>query len=295
LIIRRAANLIGVSSGVVYTLEAQVLVPRAWWNLGPWMSKVRFPLGEGIPGIVARDGEARAVREAFKRGAEDYVLKQELDTISLFDVIGSAIERRRQKEEILQAQAQLRQLAERDGLTGLFNHRYLLEVLEKEFTRAKRYGRPFSLLMIDLDGFKSINDTCGHLKGDRVLKQVARLIEKTTRSVDIIARYGGDEFVVLLPETPPRQAITIGERIVRDLKRHPFHDEGKNYPLSASVGIAAYSPSAATAGALLKEADEALYAAKRNGRSQVIFLKSIRSTEKPRKEAGLAATRALTS
>jgi two-component system cell cycle response regulator len=221
--------------------------------------------------VLTRDGEARTAREAFQKGIDDYLLKEELATISFFDVIGNVIEKRREKEEQAKREFLLREQAERDGLTGLYNHRYFLEALEREFARSRRYRRPLSLMMLDLDGFKSINDACGHQQGDQVLKGIARLLLQSVRFVDLAARYGGDEFVVLLPETELRQAARAGKRILEEIHRNPFLFEDKIFPLSASIGIASYRPDQVRAGCLLKEADQALYEAKRRGRNRVII------------------------
>jgi len=222
--------------------------------------------------LLTHDDGARVVREAFKRGVDDYLLKEELETISFFDVIGNIIEKKRKKAEEAAHEIRLREQAERDGLTGLFNHRYLLDAIEREFARAKRYRRSFSLLMLDLDGFKAINDACGHPQGDQVLLQISRLLIQTVRFVDIVARYGGDEFVIILPETEIREAAKLGERILKEIQKRPFLHEQKIFPLSASVGVAGYQTSQISAGTLLKQADQALYQAKRKGRARVVTL-----------------------
>jgi two-component system cell cycle response regulator len=233
---------------------------------------------ENLPVIVlTHDGEARIAREAFQRGVDDYLLKAELETTSLFDVFSNAIEKRHQREEKKSQELLLRELAERDGLTGLYNHRYFVDMLEREFARARRYHRPLSLVMVDLDGFKAINDACGHPQGDLVLKQISRLLLQTLRFVDVVARYGGDEFVLVLPETEVRQAMKLAGRILEEIRQNPFFNsqDGKTFPLSASIGVACYRPQHSSAGHLLKEADRALYEAKKKGRDQVV------STETP--------------
>ncbi len=224
-----------------------------------------------IPVIVlTRHDEARVAREAFQRGVDDYLLKEELEAISIFDVIGDVIEKRRQKEELVRREVLLKEQAERDGLTGLYNHRYFLDAIEKEFSRARRYRRPLSLIMIDLDGFKMINDTCGHPAGDQVLQKVSHLILQTVRFVDIVARYGGDEFSILVPETGLKDASKLAERIVREIHQNPFLFENRVFPLAASAGVACYRPDQRWTGTLLKEADQALYEAKKRGRNRVI-------------------------
>lgn len=231
--------------------------------------------------VVTHEGEARLAREAFRRGVDDFILKEELAAISLFDVVGNLIEKKRGREEQREREDRLREQAERDGLTGLYNHRFFVDALEREFARARRYHRQFSLLMLDLDGFKSINDTCGHPQGDQVLRQTAQLLLQTVRFVDVVARYGGDEFVILLPETDLRTASRLAERIIDEVRRNPFLYEDKVYPVSASLGVACYHPDQASAGTLLKEADRALYDAKRKGRNRVSTAASRQSVPRP--------------
>ncbi len=234
-----------------------------------------------IPVIVlTRETEARVARDAFQRGVDDYLLKEELSAVSLFDVIGSVIEKRRMRDEQCRREDILREQAERDGLTGLYNHRFFIDALEREFARAHRYHRPLALLMIDLDGFKSVNDACGHPQGDLLLQKVGRIIQQTVRFVDIVARYGGDEFAILLPETELRQAGRLGERLILEVHQSPFLFDDKCFPISASAGVAVYHPGQSAAGLLLKEADRALYEAKRKGRNRVVLSQTASRTSR---------------
>ena len=223
--------------------------------------------------VIAKECGIEVVREAFKMGVDDYILKEELDTVALFHIIGTALEKRKSRDELLEAQKKLKELAERDGLTNLYNHRWFLETLEREFARCRRYWRPLSLLMVDLDGFKLINDSCGHPKGDLVLKNIASMLQETVRSVDSTARYGGDEFAILLPETDAKSAYRLGERILKKIKSTPFCDNNEVFPLSASIGVGSFHPTLTSAGLLLKEADQSLYQAKKEGRGMVAYLK----------------------
>jgi two-component system cell cycle response regulator len=219
--------------------------------------------------LLTRNSQIQTAREAFRRGAADYLLKEELKAISLIDLITSVIARFTLSQEVVKDQERWRDEAARDGLTGLFNDRFLIQVAEKELARVRRYGHPLSLLMIDLDGFKAINDNCGHLKGDQILKSVANLLQQSVRSVDAVARYGGDEFAILLPETDQEHAILIGERILHEVRRHPYLDQNRFYPLSASLGIASTEAGITRSLDLIEQADRALYDAKRSGRNRV--------------------------
>lgn len=159
-----------------------------------------------------------------------------------------------------------RKLADRDPLTGFFNHRFLHERLGEEVVRAQRARRPLSVLMLDLDDFKLVNDTFGHLFGDRVLTFAAELIRSSLRLSDVGARYGGDEFAVILPETDADDARHTAERIVEAFRDHPFVGEQRGpVPIAASIGVATYPADGRTATELIAAADAALYAVKRAG------------------------------
>ena len=156
-----------------------------------------------------------------------------------------------------------RALADRDPLTGFFNHRYLHERLGEEILRAQRSGAPLALLMIDLDDFKLVNDTLGHLFGDEVLRWSAEQIRAALRGSDVAARYGGDEFAVILPDTPADGAREVGERIVAALRDHSYQAEGRGpVPVGASVGVASFPADGRSAQALIAGADAALYRVK---------------------------------
>lgn len=161
-------------------------------------------------------------------------------------------------------------LARTDPLTGCANRRTLLEKLHSEIERARRYGLALSVLMIDLDHFKRVNDTRGHLTGDDVLRQVAQLLRSVMRSVDVVARYGGEEFVVVLPETAAPGALSFAERVCEQVADHDFAAGGDPLSVTVSVGAATTDSGAEVdADDLLARADAALYRAKRDGRNLV--------------------------
>lgn len=159
-----------------------------------------------------------------------------------------------------------RDLADRDPLTGFFNHRYLHERLSEEIVRSVRYRKQFSVLMLDLDDFKLVNDTFGHIYGDRVLAHVAERIRSTLRASDVGGRYGGDEFAVILPETGRDEAVRVAERILEALRAAPFGTEGRRpFPVGASIGISTHPVDGRTATDLISVADIGLYDAKGAG------------------------------
>jgi diguanylate cyclase (GGDEF)-like protein len=160
----------------------------------------------------------------------------------------------------------LRRVADVDQLTGVANHRHLQERLAQEVARASRTGRPLTLLMIDLDGFKAVNDRYGHADGDRVLRDVAAALKVAVRANDIVARYGGDEFVVLMPDTAEGMARTVAGRVVEGVRgrTHQLTD-GTEIRLSASAGLAVHPEDGRTPAALLRAADASMYAVKRAG------------------------------
>jgi len=170
--------------------------------------------------------------------------------------------------------AQMEEMAVRDGLTGLFNHRYFQERLEDEIAKAERYNKDLSLVLLDVDHFKKLNDQYGHPEGDRVLKTVTRLILETVRNrVDTVARYGGEEFIVILPETDANAAYESAERIRKRIESHLFEDgKGGVYRVTVSLGTASYPFDARTAAKLIHGADTALYASKNGGRNRVTRL-----------------------
>ena len=159
-----------------------------------------------------------------------------------------------------------------DDLTGLYNSRYLKQVLHRESKRASRSGRPLSLLFIDLDGFKYVNDNHGHLSGSRALVEAASVMRGCARETDIVARFGGDEFAVVLPDTGSEGAVAVGERYRERLSAHPFlGTEGLDIHLTASVGVATLPDMAGSAEELIKAADTAMYRVKDRGKNGVLL------------------------
>jgi diguanylate cyclase (GGDEF)-like protein len=155
-----------------------------------------------------------------------------------------------------------------DDLTHLYNSRYLNSVLRRETKRASRSGRPLSLLFIDLDGFKSINDTHGHLFGSRALVEAAAVIRGSARETDVVARFGGDEFALVLPDTGGEGAFSVGERIRERIAAHTFlAGDGLAIRLTVSVGVATLPDAANSAEELMMAADKAMYVVKDSGKN----------------------------
>jgi len=155
-----------------------------------------------------------------------------------------------------------------DGLTQIHNKRYLFEALEKELIRARRYDRQLSLLIFDIDYFKNINDQYGHLAGDHVLRELARIVQERIRRDEVFARYGGEEFVIVLPETPLAGGVALAENLRGRVETHPFAFQGERIPVTISVGCAMLAEEKAAAD-LIQRADDKLYEAKRGGRNRV--------------------------
>jgi diguanylate cyclase (GGDEF)-like protein len=178
------------------------------------------------------------------------------------------------------AKARLEEMARTDAGTGLPNRRAFFEDLAGEFQRSQRYGRPLSLLMLDLDRFKRVNDLYGHQFGDRVLAETALTLRRQLRVSDLVARYGGEEFVVVLPETSPRDAALVAEKLRAAVEAQVL-DENESAAVRAtvSIGVASLpSPGVTSDTELLRRADEALYAAKRGGRNRVEVARSTPSS-----------------
>ena len=205
--------------------------------------------------------------EAMKAGAADYLIKSQVNT----DLIERSIRHALQRSSVFET---LRNMASHDELTGLYNRRAMDGLLKEEAERYHRYGRPVALVMLDVDYFKAINDSYGHLIGDDVLRWLARLVQETARTVDLPARYGGEELAVILPEMNSEQALKMAERLRRRVAAHPFSfnygGQPCHVPVTISLGVAALPADALSADNLMAAADRGLYAAKRAGRNRSV-------------------------
>jgi diguanylate cyclase (GGDEF)-like protein len=175
------------------------------------------------------------------------------------------------EKELLEVNERLRHMSQTDGLTGLDNRRHLNDRLDEMFQHAQRLNEPFSVVMCDLDKFKSVNDTHGHQAGDEVLKQLARILKEEAREIDRVGRYGGEEFMLLLPGTVLDAAVTFAERVRKRIEAHTFTFDAVTLQRTASFGVSGWPhPKIERSDALVRTADDALYVAKEAGRNRVI-------------------------
>ena len=218
--------------------------------------------------VITGRSDPEVDQAALMAGATDFLIKGKIDGQLLERSIRYALERNRLLKHI-------RDLAVRDALTGLYNLRELNRFLDYEIIKSKRYNHPFSLLMIDVDHFKGVNDLYGHRVGDGILHQVAQALLSNVRGCDMPARYGGDEFTIVLPETPGRQGWQGGERLRKVVEALPIQVTNKtgaaeNINITISIGVAEFPYDANTADLLVEYADQALYQAKRQGCNRVV-------------------------
>lgn len=209
-----------------------------------------------------------------KAGADDYLAKPyneiELNARIYASLRTKALqdELKKKNRELEEVLTELKTLSITDPLTEISNRRHFWSILENEFARSVRFKTPISCLMIDADHFKNINDEYGHLTGDMVLKEIAKIIKNCLRKVDTAARWGGEEFIVLLPETDKEHALNAASRILSEISGHTF--AGIQRKITISIGIASLpGPAIDTPEKLIEVSDSALYAAKANGRNRV--------------------------
>jgi two-component system cell cycle response regulator len=220
--------------------------------------------------LVEPEDTARMLR-ALDIGVNDYLIRP-IDKNELKARVRTQIRKRRFAERLRANVAQSMELAVTDALTGLYNRRYMESHLGTLVNYAAHRGKAISLLVIDIDFFKAVNDTHGHDVGDQVLKEFSRRIRKNIRGIDMACRLGGEEFVLVMPETNMAEAYVIGERLRVAISGQDFSvaDIAESLTITVSIGIAALEGADDSADALLKRADKALYRAKRDGRNRVV-------------------------
>lgn len=208
--------------------------------------------------------------EGLKIGADDYVCKP-FDERELIARVEAMLRIKRLHDDVAEARAKLERLSIHDELTGLYNYRYLHSRMSEEFKRAERYHEPLAALVVDIDELEAHNQAGGRARGDAVIRTVADALRRSVREVDVVARFGGDEFLALLPSTHFAGAVTVAERLFRDVAEHAVAtEEGTSVPIELSAGIALYpSRDVRTKDQLVRAADEALLNAKREGKNRV--------------------------
>ena len=220
-------------------------------------------LSERLPIIVLTGIDNDEVGEqSIQQGAQEYLAKNELNGRLLSRVIKYAIKRK-------QMDLKLEKLAITDPLTELYNRRYFFERGWNEYVRARRYEHALAVVMMDIDYFKKVNDVYGHICGDKVLVNVAALLKKTVRGIDLVSRFGGEEFIVLIPETELKGVQLLAERMRLEVADTPIEHNGKSFHISISIGVAMIDANNGDFESMINQADIALYKAKDKGRNRV--------------------------
>jgi diguanylate cyclase (GGDEF)-like protein len=247
---------------ILFTVLAMVLGGYIIWDLGRTVARMAQMLAheERIDKLESRRDEVGTLMQSFARMLE--TIEQQAAEINSFATRLDAA-----YKELESTNAKLKETSFKDDVTGLYNRRFFSIRLEEEMQRHRRFNHPVSVVLLDLDGFKAVNDELGHAVGDETLRDVAQILMKHSRGINVVARWGGDEFSVLLVETSKAGARLYADRIRQVISSFPF-SHGKR--LTASFGIASLpDDEASTSEDLVRAADEALYAAKRAGKNRV--------------------------
>ncbi|MER9398020.1 PleD family two-component system response regulator [Mesorhizobium sp. M0615] len=221
--------------------------------------------------LIADEGEEGRIIRGLELGINDYLMRP-IDQQELTARLRTQVRRKRYNDQLRASVAQTIEMAVTDALTGLHNRRYLDSHLQTLFDRAVARRRPLSVMITDLDRFKTVNDSHGHDGGDDVLREFARRLRKNVRGIDLACRFGGEEFVVVMPDTDGAVAEKVAERIRAEIAQLPFAigPEGKAIEVTVSVGVSSVLKGTDTVATLMKRADVALYEAKSGGRNRVV-------------------------
>jgi len=218
--------------------------------------------------LTGRDDRDLKIR-GLEQGASDYITKP-FDADELVARVRVHLKIKNLQDDLKRTNDLLLELSNTDHLTGLFNRRYLMAVLGKEVQRSLRKGGDLSLIILDIDHFKKVNDAYGHLQGDIALQKVALLLQKELRAYDTAARYGGEEFIAVLPDTALEEASFVADRVRTSVHSNRFSGALSKLSLTVSIGVARFpSPGCTTVDSFIKLADDALYRAKAKGRNRV--------------------------
>lgn len=222
--------------------------------------------------VVSELEQEEKVIRALDMGVNDYI-RRPIDRNEMLARVRTQVQRKRYNVQLRDSVQQTIEMAVTDGLTGLNNRRYLDTHLSEMMTKAKSRDKPLSIVMCDIDHFKKVNDTHGHDVGDEVIREFARRIKKNIRNIDLACRYGGEEFVIVMPDTDMALARVVAERIRNEVSMHPFivEEGAKQLAVTVSLGVSSRQAETDTGDILVKRADNALYEAKRAGRNTVMF------------------------
>jgi two-component system cell cycle response regulator len=226
--------------------------------------------------VTGRGGKNHMV-DGLTAGADDYLTKP-VDPDELHARFNTARRILELQEQLLDTQRLLHEQATRDSLTGLWNRAMILETLQRELNRSRRENQSLAVIMADIDHFKQINDTHGHLVGDRVLRQTAQRLQAMLRPYDTVGRYGGEEFLVVLPGCGATEALALAERLRQGMAAEPIADNDQAFQVTLSFGVSVWN-SRISGQELLQSADSALYDAKRNGRNRVMSAESLSAVQ----------------
>jgi len=220
--------------------------------------------------MITGKGNEIIASQIIQAGADDYIPKDALTERSLSRSMANTLEKARLRREVEEVQKRMAEMASRDTLTGLYNRRFLMEALDREVARAKRYESDLAFCMIDLDHFKRVNDNFGHTAGDMVLSKIGDMLIKSFRKSDIISRYGGEEFAIIMPHVRETEARDACERFRKMVANHHFDHNSFQFKVTVSAGLASYNTVAEQSPmGLVKAADQALYQAKDHGRNVI--------------------------